>query len=220
VRVESGLATEFPGLRVVDLSLDGLTVRPSARALEDWKTQVYAEVRSEGPSLDSLKDDPLARAYREFYWRVGVDPTKTRPAAEALRRRVLGGREVPGINTVVDSYNFVSLRTGIAIAAFDAERLHPGALVLRRARGGETFLGIGMAAPIELEGTEAVVEDVETHELEAVYPYRNAEHSKVTTTTTRVFLLMCGVPGIEDETLERARSECERSILRFCRDAP
>ncbi len=220
VHIEVGLATEFPGLRVVELSLDGLTVRVSAPALETWKTQVYAEVRSGSPTLDSLKDDRLAKAYREFYWRVGVDPTKTRPAAEALRRRVLGGREIPGINTLVDAYNLVSLRTGIAIAAFDAERLHAEALVLRRGREGEPFLGIGMATPLTLEGSEAVVEDVESHELEAVYPYRNAERSKVTARTTRAFLLMCGVPGIEDEALERARVECEHSILQFCRDRP
>jgi DNA/RNA-binding domain of Phe-tRNA-synthetase-like protein len=220
VAVEEKLALEFPGLRVIELPLEGLAVRASDSALDAWKSKVCAEVRAEGRPLESLKDDPQAKAYRDFYWRVGVDPTKTRPAAEALRRRVLGGREIPSINSLVDAYNLVSLRSGVAVAAFDRERIHPETLLLRRARSGEMFLGIGMSSPATLGGAEVVMEDLTTHELEAIYPYRDAVRSKVSVGTTRAFLLMCGVPGITDEALERTRAECERDVLRFCKIAP
>jgi DNA/RNA-binding domain of Phe-tRNA-synthetase-like protein len=220
VVTEEALASEFPGLRVVELVLEGLTVRASDPALEAWKPQVYAEVRADGPGLEAVRDDPQVKAYRDFYWRVGVDPTKTRPAAEALRRRVLGGRDIPSINSLVDAYNLVSLRLGVAVAAFDAERIHPDALLLRRARAGESFLGIGMSSRATLAGVEVVLEDLASHELEAIYPYRDAERSKVSVGTTRAFLLMCGVPGITDESLERTRAECERAIRRFCTGAP
>ena len=40
------------------------------------------EIRKRIPSLEQVKDIPILRAYRDFYWKVGTDPTKTRPAGE------------------------------------------------------------------------------------------------------------------------------------------
>ena len=88
MRVESALKDEFPGLRVVELERTGLSVTRSDPRLEAMKQRVAEETRVRRPGLDALKDEPLIRAYRDFYWRVGVDPTKTRPAGEALTRWV------------------------------------------------------------------------------------------------------------------------------------
>ena len=217
MHVDPALELEFPGLRAVELTVRGLTVRNSDAGLEAWKTTVYEETRKGGKTLETVKDDRLFKAYRDFYWKVGIDPTKTRPAAEALTRRVLGGREIPAINTLVDVCNLVSLKTRIAIAAFDCAYLRPEALLFRRARAGESFLGIGMSHPILLEGIEAVIEDTEYHDLAAFYPFRNAERSKVTESTREAFLLMCGVPGIDDRPLEWAKALCQEFVTRFCR---
>jgi len=48
-------------------------------------------VISASASLEGLKEDPVVRAYRDFYWRLGIDPTKVRPSSEALARRALRG---------------------------------------------------------------------------------------------------------------------------------
>ncbi|MFP3171798.1 MAG: hypothetical protein RXQ79_01985, partial [Acidilobus sp.] len=32
-------------------------------------------------SLEDLKDNQVVRAYRNFYWRLGIDPTKMRPSS-------------------------------------------------------------------------------------------------------------------------------------------
>lgn len=216
MRVEPRLSSDFPGLRVLELEMNGLLVKKTDSGLEALKKRITQETRSGKRNLDDIKDEPLFRAYRDFYWKVGIDPTKTRPAGEALIRRVLGGREIPIINTLVDSYNLVSLKTSIAIAAFDADQIGKDALILRGARAGETFLGIGMDQSISLGGSEVVIEDEQSRELVAVYPYRNAEKSKVKETTRDALLLMCGVPGIEDAPLEHARNLCQEFISEFC----
>jgi len=217
MHVDHVLELDFPGLRVVELVVRGLTVRNSEAGLEAVKARIYDETRKSGKTLDTVKDDPLFKAYRDFYWKVGIDPTKTRPASEALTRRVLGGKEIPAINTLVDACNLVSLKTSIAIAAFDCAHLRPEALVFRRARSGESFLGIGMSHPVLLEGIEAVIEDTDHHDLAAVYPFRNAERSKVTESTREAFLLMCGAPGIDDRHLEEAKALCQEFAAEFCR---
>ncbi len=210
------LRSAFPGLRVVELKMQDLTVRSSDPNLESFKLEVQDRVRRRTASLEEVKNQPVFRAYRDFFWRVGIDPTKLRPAGEALTRRVLGGRDLPRINTLVDAYNLVSVETSIAIAAFDLSRVREDALIMRKAVKGEPFHGIGMASPDSLSGVEVVVEDQSLHNLIAVYPYRDSDASKVTENTTKVLFMMCGVPGIDDPALEAAAGLTQEYVRRFC----
>src|SRR3970282_691539 len=153
------LRDRFPGLDAHLFEARDLGIRERDERLDSFATLLVREFR-EHLDLATLKSDPILRAYRDFYWRVGIDPTKIRPASEALLRRVLQGKDLPRINTLVDAYNLASMRTRIAIAAFDTGHLH-GDLTMRLARAGESFRGIGMTASVVLRGVEVVVEDAE-----------------------------------------------------------
>ncbi|MDA4112879.1 MAG: phenylalanine--tRNA ligase beta subunit-related protein [Thaumarchaeota archaeon] len=216
MEIAPGLRSAFPGLRVVELKLTGLTVRSSDPALESFKLEVQERVRRRTASLQEVKDQPIFRAYRDFFWRVGIDPTKTRPAGEALTRRILGGRDLPLVNTLVDAYNLVSVETSMAIAAFDTAKVREDALTMRKAMSGEPFHGVGMASADSLSGVEVVIEDRDSQRLIAVYPYRDSDDSKITESTTDVLFMMCGVPGIDDATLETTRRLTEEYVGRFC----
>lgn len=85
---------------------------------------MYKEVKTKY-DVETLKDEPTVRAYRDLYWRLGIDPTKTRPSGESLLRRVLHGNELPNTSTVVDAYNLASMKTIIPISGFDLDLLVP-----------------------------------------------------------------------------------------------
>ena len=85
---------------------------------------------------------------------------------------------------------------------------------MRRARPGERFLGIGMDEPATLSGVEVVCEDAER--IVAVYPYRDADASKVAPATRDVLFLACGVPGIPAEALHEAADVTIDFVTRFC----
>lgn len=212
LEIDSALKERFAGLRVIVGYVDGVKVDRSAVGLQRFKDELFGQVR-EKYSLESLKDVAVFRAYRDFFWRVGIDPTKVRPAAEALIRRILAGRPIPSINNVVDSYNLASIKTEIALAAFNRNELQ-GNLLMRTAGKGEGFLGIGMSEPMELKGGEIVISDEE--KLIAVYPYRDAERSKVSDATRNILLLVCGVPGIDKEILMNAGETAVEFVTRFC----
>lgn len=74
-------------------------------------------------TTDSIKYQPVIAATREAYKRCGKDPSRYRPSAEALRRRLLRGLELYQIDTLVDLINLVSLRTGHSIGGFDADEI-------------------------------------------------------------------------------------------------
>lgn len=210
--VDPPLRERFPGLDAHPTEVAGLVVRPRDDRLDAFVGVLVAEFRAY-LALERLKDEATLRAYRDFYWRVGIDPTKIRPASEALLRRVLQGKDLPRINTLVDAYNLASMKTRVAIAAFDLAHVR-GDLVMRLAREGETFFGIGMDAPVRLKGVEVVLEDADR--LVAIYPYRDADATKVTTATTETLFLTCGVPGIADETLSEADATTREFVERFC----
>jgi DNA/RNA-binding domain of Phe-tRNA-synthetase-like protein len=212
LRIEQELASKFPGLSARVIHIRGVEVKGSDLELEEFKVEVIRRAK-ERWTLDQLREHQMFRAYRDFFWRIGVDPTKIRPAAEALIRRVLRGRPIPKINTLVDAYNAASIDTAIALGAFDLDGLS-GELIMREAVEGEEFLGIGMKDPIVLKGVEAVVADNE--KLIAVYPYRDAEECKVIEDTVNVLLMVCGVPNIDGSNLDRAESVSVDYITKFC----
>jgi len=210
--IDEEVKDRFPDLNVLLMELDSVKVLEYSEELERFKSEIYDKLRKRY-KLESLKDDPLVKTYRNFFWRIGIDPTKIRPAAEALLRRILSGRGIPRINTLVDSYNLASAESGIALAAFDSEKID-GDMIMRFAKEGEEFIGIGMRKPKILRGGEIVVAD--SSRLVAIYPYRDAEYSKVTLKTEKVCLMICGVPGIRIEVLKNAGRLAADYILRFC----
>ncbi len=212
--IDSKLSTRFSDLAVLLLQIDGVKIQKKNEELENFKREIMAQVRNEY-NLDALKDHQTFRAYRDFFWRIGIDPTKIRPAAEALIRRILGGKNIPHINTLVDVYNVASIRSGIALATFDSDKLE-GDIIMRFAIKGEEFYGIGMEEPLVLKGGEIVLCDNE--KMIAVYPYRDADNTKVTEKTKNVTIVICGVPGISKTTLEKAAKVTLEYINRFCMD--
>jgi DNA/RNA-binding domain of Phe-tRNA-synthetase-like protein len=211
LRVDPGVEERFPGIGALKVEVEGVRVEESNPEVERLKEETAERVRGRYDLL-SLKEVRAIRAYRDFMWRLGIDPTKIRPSAEALVRRILMGKPFPTINTLVDLYNVISVRFLISIGAFDLDRLE-GEPLLRFAEEGEEFLGIGMEKPLRLGG-EVVLAD--ERKVVAIYPYRDSELTKVTEKTGRVLFLLCGVPGIERKTLREAGEELERLVRDHC----
>ena len=212
LKIEKALQNKFPGLSVEVIDFRGLDIQPSDSKLEEYKIQVYKEI-NEKWSLEDLREHPQFRAYRDFFWKMNVDPTKTRPAAEALIRRILRGNTLFKINSFVDAYNLVSMKAAVPIASFDEYTLNDD-LFMREAEPGEEFLGIAMKHPKFLRGGEAVIEDGD--QLVAIYPYRDADATKVTLATQDVKMLICGAPNVSDESLLSASNLAKEILTRFC----
>lgn len=211
LNLDTGLKNKYPGLSARMVKIHDVTILLQNDLLEVFKPEVYAIAQKQW-DLDRLKENPTFRAYRDFFWKVGIDPTKIRPASEALIRRILRGNSLPQINTFVDAYNLASIATAIPFGAFDLDKMN-GILTMREALKDEKFLGIGMENSINLSGGEVVIQDEER--LIAIYPYRDADYSKVSPSTRNVLLMICGVPGISNETLLKAESVGINYVTKF-----
>lgn len=210
--IAQDLRNRFPDLKVLAFSVKDVKVTKRKDELEEFKKLVFDEVRKRY-SLETVKDVPVFRAFRDFFWKIGIDPTKNRPAAEALVRRILAGKPIPSINTAADACNLASIKSEVPLATFDEDKIKDK-LTMRFALKEESFLGIGMTKPMSLNGGEVVISDSER--IVALYPHRDADYSKLTEKTRNVTILVCGVPGISLETLNQSKKIAIEYINKFC----
>ena len=103
---------------------------------ELWKgIHAKAEQFRNELTTETLKDISGIAATRRVYRACGKDPSRYRPASEALIRRILQGKKLYQIDTLVDLINLASIVYGYSIGGFDADKMV----------GEQLTLGIGKA---------------------------------------------------------------------------
>lgn len=114
----------------------------------DHNGELWAEIQEitqqvrESQTFESIKDQPQIAATRNMYSSCGKDPSRYRPSAEALMRRIVKGQDLYRINTLVDLINLVSLKSGYSIGGFDASLIEQP-VVAGLGKAGEIFNAIG-----------------------------------------------------------------------------
>lgn len=142
--------------------------------------------------VDSIKRQTAIVATREAYKACGKDPSRYRPSAEALRRRLLRGLELYQIDTLVDLINLVSLRTGYSIGGFDADKIVGRDLCLGVGRHEEPFEGIGRGV-LNIEYMPVVRDAVGG----IGTPTSDHERTKMDVGTTHILAIINGYSGSE-----------------------
>ena len=140
VSISEEIAKACPDLHVAVVECDVVNT-VSDEQLWNEITEVETHIRTTC-KLEDINKFPPIQATRQAYKRLGKDPNRYRPSAEALRRRIL--RELPlyKIDTLVDIINLLSIQSGYSIGGFDAGKID-GNLVLGVGREGEIYHGIG-----------------------------------------------------------------------------
>ena len=147
--------------------------------------------------LDDVKYINTIAATREAYKICGKDPTRYRPSAEQLHRRILQGKDLYQISTIVDLVNLVSLQTGYSIGGFDADKIN-GDLVYGIGREGEKYEAIGRG-PLNIAGMPVLRDSVGG----IGTPTSDEMRTRVTVDTNR-FLMNINAFGGYDESLVSA----------------
>lgn len=151
-------------------------------------------------STETLKAVSGIEATRRVYRACGKDPSRYRPAAEALIRRQLKGKDLYQIDTLVDLVNLASIRYGYSIGGFDADKFQGDTLTLGVGREGEPYEGIGRGM-INIAGLPVyrdAVGGVGT-------PTSDNERTKISLSTTHLVVLINGYDGDESQVVANAQ---------------
>ena len=150
-------------------------------------------------TIDSLKEITSIAATRRVYKACGKDPSRYRPASEALIRRTLQGKELYQRDTLVDLVNLASIAFGYSIGGFDADRFVGDTLTLGIGREGEPYEGIGRGM-INIHGLPVYRDD----EGGVGTPTSDHERTKMTINTHHLVVLINGYDGNEQHVRENA----------------
>ncbi len=105
----------------IDMQLEGwrlfwahLEIRDvDSSILADRRKEVAESARRRFADTAAISGDPVVAALRQLFRKAGCDPTRYRPASEALLRRLVKGGELPEISPLVDLNNCLSAELAV-----------------------------------------------------------------------------------------------------------
>ena len=173
----------------------------SAYCAELWDEIHALEARfRQELTTESLKEQSGIAATRRVYKACGKDPSRYRPASEQLIRRMLQGKELYQIDTLVDLVNLASIAFGYSIGGFDADKFVGDTLTLGIGRGMLNIAGL----PVYRDAQGGVGT-----------PTSDNERTKMTIDTTHLVVLINGYDGQEQRVVDNARF-IQDLLRRYC----
>lgn len=169
--------------------------------IEKWKCMYCNDYTTE-----TIKQISGIEATRRIYRVCGKDPSRYRPASEALIRRMLQGKKLYQINTLVDLINLASIAFGYSIGGFDVDKINGNTLTLGIGHDGEPYEGIGRGM-INIAGLPVYRDSsggIGT-------PTSDNERTKIDIKTKRLLILINGYDG--NETRVKTNAEYIISLL-------
>lgn len=143
-------------------------------------------------TTDTVKQRSGIFATREGYKRCGKDPSRYRPSNEQLCRRLLQGKDLYKVSTVVDLINLASIKYGYSIGGFDYDKVEGNDVVLGIGRAGEPYEGIGRGV-LNIEGMPVYRDRVGG----IGTPTSDNERTKLSLSTTHLMAFVNGYDGNE-----------------------
>ena len=192
--VDAELAAELPGIGLRWAAVS----HGSGRSNDGLRTRLaILSDRFTGAQAIELRRRPIPWAYRVFFRHIGLDPDEQLTPVEALALERLRKGGFQSQNLLDDALTIATMESGVALVAFDGDRIEPP-LGIRPSRTGEE-LG-GRSAPLP-EGTLVIAD---SREPVSMLFGAVSEGRGVNPDTRRMVVAALQVAGVPDIAVEEA----------------
>jgi DNA/RNA-binding domain of Phe-tRNA-synthetase-like protein len=201
------------GVKIVTARITGVMNTESNTEFELYKQSVLDEVKQKygGKKYDN---DPVLAGFRDLHTKVGRSNRKFVASPEGLRYVLLEKGRFPHINTLVDIYNLISVKTGLALGAHNIDKIN-GNITLRLTKGDETFVPLGKSETTPVfPGEYSYVDD--GNNIVCRLEVLQVEPTKVTTDIKDVFMIIEGNTSTSDELVRSTAKEVCELIVKYC----
>lgn len=209
--IDKDVLKKFPGFKIGVAIIKDVKVKREDRGLERLKKEITNRIRRKSEEL--LEKSKRLKAYEEIYKRTGVDFTKRKPSPTAMIRRLLEGKGLYKVNTVVDAYNLAVIKFQISMGAFNYDKFS-FPVVLRFSEKGEKFQPLGEKGFKDIDKGELIYSDQEkviTRDLN----YRDTDPTKITEKTKNILFFVDGTDATTEEEVKRAMEYALKLIRKF-----
>ena len=159
----------------------------------------------------TIKQQAGIAATRAAYKAAGKDPSRYRPSCEQLARRVLQGKSLFSIDTLVDLGNLVSLACGCSTAVLDREKIVGDTISLGLGRPEEPYEAIG-------RGQLNIADLPVFRDADGAFatPTSDSVRTMCTEATTKVLIIINGYDG-DAEKVKQALEHTWQLLTRYAK---
>lgn len=201
------------GVKIITARITDVKNTDSNSDFEVYKNSELEKIKQEWEGK-KYKDDSVLAGFRDLHTKVGRSNRDYVASPEGLRWLFLERGRFPHINTLVDIYNLISVKTGLALGAHDINKVQ-GNITLRLTKGDEIFIPLGKSEPVAVFPSEYGYID-DGNNVICRLEVLQVEPTKVTVETTDVFLIIEGNANTSVEYIKQTAEEVCRLINKYC----
>jgi DNA/RNA-binding domain of Phe-tRNA-synthetase-like protein len=213
-KIDPRIFQRFPGLIIGAIAVKCADNSGTAEAIQSSLRSQETRIKSEF-QLPTLSQHPKIDVWRKAYSAFGGKPDKNKSSVESLYRLVLQGAELRHINSLVDIYNFVSLKHMLPAGGEDLGKIKGDVLLTFAGAGEPAVLLLGEKELRPPHAGEVIYKD----DVSAIcrrWNWREADRTKLTEETKNCILVIEGLPPITREEVENATRELSELVQKFC----
>ncbi|MCI5052225.1 MAG: hypothetical protein MRY21_03690 [Simkaniaceae bacterium] len=203
--IEEKLLKNFPKTQI-GYVIANIEIKESDENVEAMKRNLTLDL-----DCKTFTTHPSIAIWRDIYQNeFKVKPKQYRSSIEALVKRVVTGKSLWNINSIVDLYNCISLQTLLPMGGYDYDALDEH-VCLRYAKPGDMFLALGEKLPIEVNQNAIVYADREKV-ICHLWNHKDAKSTSITLKTKRALFIIDGFDEMAIQTAIESLSDGLRLI--------
>ena len=201
------------GLKGAYLAIGELKNKRSDSDFEEIKNTTVNSILS-NIDEEKIKNDKILQGFRKLHDAVKRSNRKNVASPENLLKMLIRLRMLPSINLIVDIYNLISIKSGLALGAHDLSKVS-GDIELRMTNGTENFhpLGAKELKPVQA-GEYSYIDSA--NDIICRLEVRQVEKTKVALDTTECFYIIQGNMETSSEYIKSAVDDLINLTQRFC----
>jgi len=211
--ISDKIIEKYPELEIGVVICNNLNNSKSNKEIKKLMRDIEKETRKE-INPEEVIEIPIIIKWREIYKEFGYKPSKYRNSVEALLKRVLGGNEIYEINSLVDIYNYISVKYIMTVGGEDIDKIE-GNLILDFAKGDEEFIALGSDENDSPKEGEVVYKD---HKgvICRRWNWREANRTKLTEETKNTIIVIENLIPEDKRKHKNALEELKLLIEKYC----
>jgi DNA/RNA-binding domain of Phe-tRNA-synthetase-like protein len=201
------------GVKIVTARISGVQNSKNNAEFEKYKIEELEKIK-ETFKGKKYNDDHILAGFRDLHTKVGRSNRKFVASPEDLRYVLLEKNKFPHVNTLVDIYNLVSIKSGLALGAHSIDAIN-GNVTLRLTKGDEAFIPLGKKEPeLIFPGEYAYIDD--KNNIICRLEVLQIEATKITEDTHDVFMIIEGNANTTDDYVKKYAKEVCELITTYC----
>lgn len=138
--INASLGSKIPDFKAGVITYHDIKVGESPQMvkgrLQLFQESIFFDLQEKG-----LTDFPGIKEWRQVFKAAGTDPSRYRPSAEALYRRIKKQNYLTSVNSAIDLNNFFSLQYEVPIGIYNRDHIS-GNTVIKIGEAGDEYTGI------------------------------------------------------------------------------